>query len=115
MLYRIAQPADWAAAQLTGFFVSPDLEAEGFIHASELSQVLETARKHYQNSPDAVLLEIDEAALTAANVRVEREWAESRQAYFPHLFAPVPLSAVVRSWPFPVDEAGQATLPAALQ
>ncbi|MCR5886732.1 DUF952 domain-containing protein [Hymenobacter sp. J193] len=111
MLYRIARPADWAAAQHTSFFASPDLAAEGFIHASELSQVLDTARKHYQNSPDAVLLEIDEAALATAQVRVEREWAESRQAYFPHIFAPIPLSAVARSWPFPVDEAGRAALP----
>ncbi|TYZ14234.1 DUF952 domain-containing protein [Hymenobacter lutimineralis] len=77
--------------------------------------MLETARRHYRNSPEAVLLEIDEAALTVAQVRVEREWAAGRQAYFPHIFAPIPVSAVVRSWPFPVDELGQATLPAALQ
>lgn len=111
MLYRIARPADWATARRTGFFASPDLAAEGFIHASELNQVLETARRHYQNSPEAVLLEIDEFALRGAGVRVEREWAESRQAYFPHVFAPIPVGAVVRWWPFPVGGTGEAVLP----
>ena len=111
MIYRIAQPADWQQAQQTGFFASADLEAEGFIHASELAQVLETARHYYRASPGAVLLELDEAALATAGVRVEREWAAGRQAWFPHVFAPIPLAAVPRSWPFPVDEEGNAQLP----
>jgi uncharacterized protein (DUF952 family) len=114
MLYRIAQPADWQQARHTGFFASADLAAEGFVHASELAQVLETAGMYYQNSPGAVLLEIDEAALQAAGIRVEREWAERRQAYFPHVFAPVPLGAICRSWPFPVAADGAAHLPAEL-
>jgi uncharacterized protein (DUF952 family) len=111
MLYRIAQPADWHRAQKTGFFESADLVAEGFIHASELAQVLETARLHYRASPGAVLLEVDEAVLEAAGIRVEREWAEQRQAYFPHVFGRIPLVAVQRSWPFPVAATGTAQLP----
>lgn len=111
MLYRISQPDDWRRAQQTGFFASPDLAAEGFIHASELEQVLETARLYYANSLGALLLEIDEPALLAAGVRVEREWAPGRQAYFPHLFGPVPLAAVRRTWPLPVAPNGAATLP----
>ena len=43
MLYRIAEPADWQFAQQTGFFISADLAAEGFIHSSEQYQILETA------------------------------------------------------------------------
>ncbi|RPD47776.1 hypothetical protein DNI29_10050 [Hymenobacter sediminis] len=35
MLYRIAEPTDWEQAQQTGFFASPDLAAEGFIHSSD--------------------------------------------------------------------------------
>ena len=47
MLYRLAEPADWQHAQQTGFFISADLAAEGFIHSSEQHQVLETARRYY--------------------------------------------------------------------
>ncbi|RSK48882.1 DUF952 domain-containing protein [Hymenobacter rigui] len=112
MLYRIAQPADWHRAQETDFFESADLEAEGFIHASELAQVLETARLYYRASPGAVLLEVEETALESAGIRVEREWAERRQAYFPHVFGRIPLTAIRRSWPFPVADDGAVQLPA---
>ena len=111
MLYRISQPDDWQRAQQTGFFPSPDLAAEGFIHASELEQVLETARLYYADSPGALLLELDEAAMLAAGVRVEREWAAGRQAWFPHVFGPVPLGAVRRVWPLPVAADGTAARP----
>ena len=111
MLYRIAEPADWHHAQQTGFFASADLAAEGFIHSSEAYQILETARRHYAGRADLVLLEWDEHALTAADVRVAREWVESRQQHFAHVFGAVPLAAVRRSWPFGVDEEGLFALP----
>ena len=111
MLYRLAEPADWHHAQQTGFFASVDLAAEGFIHASELHQILETARRYYAGRADLVLLEWDEAALAAAGVRVEREWVPGRQQYFAHIFGPVPLSAVCRHWLFGAAERGNFRLP----
>jgi uncharacterized protein (DUF952 family) len=114
MLYRIAETTDWFLAQQTSFFVSADLAAEGFIHSSEQYQILETARRYYAGRADLVLLEWDEAALAAANVRVDREWVESRQQHFAHVFGPVPLAAVRRSWPFEADEKGDFRLPAEL-
>lgn len=114
MLYRIAEPADWHIAQQTGFFISADLAAEGFIHSSELHQILETARRYYAGRADLVLLEWDEDALVAANVRVEREWVESREQHFAHVFGPVPLAVVHRRWPLEMDERGDFQLPAEL-
>ncbi|TGD79728.1 DUF952 domain-containing protein [Hymenobacter wooponensis] len=111
MLYRIASLFDWQQAQETGFFTSADLAAEGFIHCSERHQVLETARRYYAGQAKLVLLEWDEDMLMTAQVRVEREWVESRQQHFAHVFAPVPLSAVRRSWPFAVAQDGTAVLP----
>ena len=111
MLYRLAEPADWQHAQQTGFFASADLAAEGFIHCSEAHQILETARRYYAGRADLVLLEWDEAALTAAGVRVAREWVASRQQHFAHVFGPVPLGAVRRAWPFGMDAAGAFQLP----
>ena len=111
VLYRLAEPADWQHAQQTGFFASADLAAEGFIHSSERYQILETARRYYAGRTDLVLLEWDEAALAATGVRVEREWVASRQQHFAHVFGPVPLAAVRRSWPFGTDAAGNFELP----
>jgi uncharacterized protein (DUF952 family) len=111
MLYRLAELADWQLAQQTGFFASADLAAEGFIHSSEQHQLLETARRYYAGRADLVLLEWDEDALAAANVRVEREWVESRGQHFAHVFGPVPLAAVRRNWSFGMSEKGGFELP----
>ncbi|WP_426060129.1 DUF952 domain-containing protein [Hymenobacter sp. B1770] len=111
MLYRIAEAADWQQAQETGFFTSADLAAEGFIHSSEQQQILETARRYYAGRVDLILLEWDEAALTASQVRVEREWVASRNEAFAHVFGPVPLAAVRRAWPFAADAQGTFCLP----
>ncbi|UYZ63616.1 DUF952 domain-containing protein [Hymenobacter weizhouensis] len=110
-LYRIAEPADWAQAQHTGFFTSQDLATEGFLHSSERHQVLETARRYYAGRRGLLLLEWDEAALEAAGIKVKREWVESRQQHFAHVFGPVPLAAVQRVWPFGADAAGEFHLP----
>jgi uncharacterized protein (DUF952 family) len=114
MLYRIAEPADWQQARQTGFFASADLAAEGFIHSSERAQILETARRYYAGRSDLLLLEWDEDALAAAGVRIEREWVESRQQFFAHVFQPVPLAAVRRQWPFQPDASGEFQLPEGL-
>jgi len=115
VLYRLATTADWQHAQQTGFFASADLAAEGFIHTSERHQLLETARRYYANQPDLQLLEIDEATLATAGVRVEREWAAKRVEFFAHIFAPVPLVAVRREWRVATDAAGELQLPPELQ
>ncbi|SHI92042.1 Uncharacterized conserved protein, DUF952 family [Hymenobacter daecheongensis DSM 21074] len=111
MIYRIAELADWTAAQQTGFFASADLKTEGFIHASELYQVLGTANRYYAGRQDIVLLELDEAELWVAAVPVQREYAAEHDDYFPHILAPIPLAAVVRALPFALAEEGGHALP----
>ena len=111
MLYRLAEPHDWQRAQQTGFFASADLAAEGFIHSSERSQILETARRYYPGRTDLLLLEWDEETLAATGVRVAREWVESRQEHFAHIFGPVPLTAIRRHWAFAPDATGAFHLP----
>jgi uncharacterized protein (DUF952 family) len=114
MLYRIAESADWEQARQQGFFASTDLAAEGFIHTSEQHQILETARRYYTGRAALVLLEIDEQALTAAGVRVEREFVAARNEAFAHVFGAVPLAAIRRHWAFAVDAAGNFGLPVEL-
>jgi uncharacterized protein (DUF952 family) len=115
MIYRIAELADWQAAQQTGFFVSADLAAEGFIHASELYQVEATANRYYAGRTDIVLLELDESELWVAAVPVKREYAKARNDYFPHIFAPIPLAAVVRALSFQTEADGRHALPPELE
>ncbi len=64
--------------------------ADGYIHLSAEPQVIGTLDKHFANQTDLWLARVDLAALGDA-VR----WEPSRGgALFPHIYAPLPLSAV---------------------
>jgi uncharacterized protein (DUF952 family) len=97
MIYRIAEEGDWKRAQQTGEFASTDLKAEGFIHCSEQQQILRTAAKYYAGKKLLVLLEIDETKIIN-NLR--REDSTGRGEMFPHIYAPIPLTAITRHFDF---------------
>ena len=111
MIYRIAEQADWLQTQQRGYFVSAELAAEGFIHISELHQVLRTANKYYRGKTGLVLLEIDEALL---DQNITREDLTGSGVKFPHSYAPIPLRAIVRHFNFGEDVGGGYSLPAEL-
>jgi uncharacterized protein (DUF952 family) len=111
MIYRIAEPGDWLHARQNGCFASADLQAEGFIHLSELSQVLRTANKYYLGKTGLVLLKIDETRLDAA---VIREDLTGSGIHFPHSYAPIPLNAIVGHFELAEDAGGGYSLPAGL-
>jgi uncharacterized protein (DUF952 family) len=111
MIYRISGMDDWQRASSTGWFESADLAAEGFIHASEKSQILSTAHKHYRGQHGLVLLEIDDLALGALVVR--EDLAGSGMA-FPHVYGPIPLAAIERHFAFDPGADGAFSLPAPL-
>jgi len=111
MIYRIAAPSDWLQARQNGSFASSDLEAEGFIHASELHQVLRSANKYYRGKTGLLLLEIDEARLDAD---VIREDLTGSGVCFPHSYVPIPLQAIVRFFDFVEEPGGGFLLPAEL-
>jgi len=111
VFYRIAESADWLRAQQTGQFASADLAAEGFIHGSELSQVLRTAHKYYRGKTGLVLLEIDESRLDEP---VVREDLKGSGILFPHSYVPIPLRAIVRHFRFDEAMGGGFSLPGEL-
>ena len=107
MIYRIAEQADWQRAQRDGVFASADLTAEGFIHCSTQHQVTRTARKYYAGKTALMLLEIDESMLGATLVREDL----SGSGIFPHVYAPIPIAAIVRHFDFAVARDGDFSLP----
>ena len=84
MIYRLAEAADWAAAQRNGFFASPDLAAEGFIHFSERHQVQGVAERYYAGKTGLVLLAVDETKL--GGVPLKRENTSGGTELFPHVY-----------------------------
>jgi len=114
-LYHLALPDEWAEARCHGEYRRSSrglsLEQVGFIHASYAPQLAGTHRRFYGDVPRVLLLTIDPGRLAAAGVAVRAEAAPGSGEQFPHLYGPLPLSAVlaVESWqPLPLVQGGAA-------
>ncbi len=99
LIYKIVPAALWDAAKRDGAFTGAPVDlADGYIHFSTAEQAYETAAKHFAGQADLLLLAIDVRALTPDDLK----WEPSRGgALFPHLYAPLPVSAVVWEKPLP--------------
>lgn len=102
--------AEQMAALETGVFTGAPVDlADGYIHLSTAAQLTETVDKHFAGQSDLWVAAVDLSALGDAI-----KWEESRGgALFPHIYAPLPLSAVVAYSPLERDENGAVRLPVA--
>ena len=107
-IYKICPAALWREAERGGVFGGAPVDhADGFIHFSTAMQVRETARRHFAGQHDLILITIDAAELGAA-LRFEPSRGGD---LFPHLYAPLPLSAVRRVDPLPLGPDGAHVFP----
>ncbi len=108
IVYKIAPEALWREAESIGRFTGAPIDvADGFIHFSTASQVRETAARHFAGQADLLLIAIDGARLgDALKYEVSRGGA-----LFPHLYAELPLKAVVRVEPLPLGPDGRHVFP----
>lgn len=92
LIYKILLPAEWAEFEAAGRFDgSPFDHSSGFIHCSSREQIGETALRFFGDTPALVVVALD-AQVLGEDVR----WEEAPDGdLFPHVYAPVPLSAVV--------------------
>jgi uncharacterized protein (DUF952 family) len=102
MIYHLTFAADWHAAQAAGQYTAPSLATEGFIHCSGPHQVARTANLYFQGQGELLLLHIDEARLNAP-----LKFEPAGDQFFPHLYGPLNLAAVVRAEPLPPNAGGQ--------
>lgn len=95
-LYHIAKSDDWDSALKTGEYrvgsLHRSFEKDGFIHLAYAPQVNVIADLIYSNTPDLKLLTIDPLQLTS---EVVEEKAEYPEEYFPHLYGPLNVGAVI--------------------
>lgn len=110
-IYTLVRAAEWRAAEAAGAYAgSADDLRDGFLHFSAAAQVRGSAAKHRAGVPDLLLVEADAAALGDA-LRWERASGSSRPGLFPHLYGPLPLSAVARVVALPFDAEGHHAFP----
>jgi uncharacterized protein (DUF952 family) len=107
-IYKIVTQSEWREAEKEGLFRGAPVDlADGFIHFSTAGQVAETAAKHFAGQDDLLLVAVVEAAL---GDRLKYEVSRGG-ALFPHLYADLPLSAVLWVKPMPLGADGIHRLP----
>lgn len=108
LIYKISSAAAWREAEQAGIFTGAPVDlTDGYIHFSTAAQVGETAARHFAGQADLVLAAIDADALGAA-LRYE---PSRGGALFPHLYGPLPLTAVRWVKPMPLGADGMHVLP----
>lgn len=107
-VYKICTAHEWAQAQVRDRFEgSADDARDGFIHLSTAAQVPGTAARHFQGRQGLMLLAVDADELGAA-----LKWERSRGGEkFPHLYAPLPVTAVAWARPLQLGPEGMHLLP----
>lgn len=91
-LFHITTRPDAEAAADTGEYVPQAFSNEGFIHCSWRHQVAEVANRLFRGRTDLVLLEIER---TRVPHEVIEENLEGGAELYPHVYGPLPMSAVV--------------------
>ena len=106
-VFRICRREEWVAAQAAGSFQGSEMDIrDGFIHLSSGRQLLDTLHAHFRDVRDLVVLKVDPVPL-AGDLR----WEPSRGGEdFPHLYSPLPVSAVLEVMPLPDEPARRAKL-----
>tara|TARA_R110000868_G_scaffold190217_4_gene433849 strand:+ start:2286 stop:2666 length:381 start_codon:yes stop_codon:yes gene_type:complete len=105
-IYKIVSASEWRAAEAAGVFSGSGIDLkDGYIHFSTAAQAQETAAKHFVGASDLLLVEVDAGAL-------DIKWEASRGgALFPHLYEPLPMSAVRRVVDLPLCASGEHRFP----
>ena len=107
VLFHIAEQPLWDAAQASGEYRVPSLDAEGFIHLSTRAQFVATANRYYLGRGDLILLEVDESALEDLRYEVS-----TNDELFPHLYGTLAVSSVIRTHMFLPSVDGSFCVPA---
>ena len=108
VVYKICPAALWRKAEAKGEFCGAPVDVtDGFIHLSTAAQVRETARRHFSGLGDLKLVSVAAAPLGAA-----LKWEASRGGdLFPHLYGPLPMSAVRKVEDLPLGRDGLHVFP----
>ena len=106
-VFKIVPRAEWA--EITDAYEgSAHDRADGFLHFSTWPQLPETLRRYYADKDDLLLVAADPARLGRL---LKWEHSPSRGEDFPHLYGPLPFSAVRWAKPIGRDAGGIAVSP----
>jgi uncharacterized protein (DUF952 family) len=99
-LFHFADPVDWRAAQASARYRPASFASDGFIHCATEAQIQGVVERHLRGKGPRVRLRLDPVALRE---QLKWEWSSVSGDLYPHLFAPIPLAAVLAAEPFDPD------------
>lgn len=92
-IYHITTAAAWKEAGKKGYYETPSLNEEGYIHCSLENQIPSILERYFAGKKDLVKLEIDTEKLDKP---FYYDWSTSNEDTFPHVYGPINLEAVVK-------------------
>jgi uncharacterized protein (DUF952 family) len=107
-IYKICERESWRAAESERLFRGSAADVrDGFIHFSTAAQLAGTATTHFAKKSGLLVIAVEGGTLGR-----QLKWERSRGGeLFPHLYAPLPLSAVLWARPLPDEIDGSRALP----
>ncbi|WP_337181294.1 DUF952 domain-containing protein [Shinella sp.] len=107
-IYKIVPASLWQDAKDAGIFKGAAIDlSDGYIHFSTAAQARETAARHFAGQGDLLLVAVDGEALGGKLVFEPSRGGD----LFPHLYADLPLSAVLWERSLPVGPDGVHQFP----
>ncbi|HZW46721.1 MAG TPA: DUF952 domain-containing protein [Microvirga sp.] len=108
VIYKICPESLWREAESTNSFKGAPVDIQdGYLDFSTAKQVRETADRHFAGQSGLLLIAIDADKLGPA-LRYEPSRGGD---LFPHLYAPLALSAVLWVKPLPIGPDGRHVFP----
>jgi uncharacterized protein (DUF952 family) len=111
VIFHISSPAEWLAAQKAGDYRSSSrgrtLAEEGFIHCSRAFQIDDVLSRYYVDAGPLLLLSIEESLLSSEC----RDDEIAPGVFFPHVYGPIDLAAVVTVTPLEPAGDGSYVVP----
>jgi uncharacterized protein (DUF952 family) len=92
IIYHVTTASEWKEAKQKGFYETPSLKEEGFIHCSQPEQVPGVLERYFSGQTGLVKLVIDTDKLTSQFIY---DWSPSIADTFPHVYGPINADAVI--------------------
>ncbi|MBE0431181.1 MAG: DUF952 domain-containing protein [Dehalococcoidia bacterium] len=107
-IFHITTEQQWLEAKRLGQYLPEDFAVRGFVHCSYATQVPRVADALFRGRSGLVLLEIEPSQV---GCEVVDENLDGAMELFPHIYGPLPCSAVVAVHGFPCGVDGSFKLP----
>ncbi len=112
LIYHITSLDEWNTAQTKIEYQPRQFTVDGFIHCSDLHQLLSVANRIFRGQKNLVVLVIESSKTDS---KIVNENLEGGTELYPHLYGLLPINAVKSAIAFPGNTDGSFSLPEELK